>query len=545
MITAESLLSAIDSRRVALAALSGASRPLPYTDVALQVGIHSSVFSKMKNGDMPSEVMVGRLLSWIGDEKLAHCPTCPNDGSAFDESPDELDVDEQPEGEQIEADLTDVRTIWATGHFSNSEDPETQAAITRARELIQEGAVGVSVVLDVHPDDVEAMADFPVDEETGGVVVPDGFRERLRIRQTAIVGVPAYADAKLTIGEDGTLSGPVVFEGVYTGDGRLAALAEQIDLEDTLVPSSINYNRDVEGHDGPTIGYFTSFERRDGMATSARTELDDEAITASMNALEMPARYFAKSAPTKPEPMRISAPDANGYRSITGLAAPSGVCIRNSMKCWTWPGDKDKKHSHFHTGTLLRLDNGEDIRVGALTIGGAHLDAALAKQGVSARDASNYRDNANRVFALVRVWETRHGLMMSGVIPPDVSDGDVTRALACSPSIEFWPGKTGRTLVGLHLVPTPGLPVLASMGSAEMFVTDNKIELEEETPAIVLEEDAVEVHDEDEQDGEEEPISKADLFEAIKSLSEQLAGTEKKIETILALTPIADIEIPE
>lgn len=454
-----------------------------------------------------------------------------------------------------------VRAVFARGKLSESEDPETQAAITRAKELLREGAIGVSVALDVHPDDVGTLAEAerkaaaddwekPLDE-----YLPEGFTPRNRVRHTAMVGTPAFADARLELLEDGvTVEGIVTFEGEWTGDMRFT---HAIDLESSRVPSPILYNRDAEGHEGPTIGYLESFEWVDRPASSHRPVLDDEAITASIKPMEFPAAYFAQTVPTGPEPLRISAADAQGFRAIRGLAAPKGVCHRSSMACWTWPGDMDSQHRHFHTGTLLGLDNGENIRVGALTMGGAHLDPVLAKQGVKASSVGSYREDANRVFALVRVWETRFGLMLAGVIPPDVSDGDVARALACSPSIEFWPERGSRTLVGLHLVPTPALPVLASMGDAEIVVTDEAIQIEE---PITLEaesgdEPAPLTPIEPEQFGEVLASLSQTLDalldvvkvvpDALALLDERIDGVQRTTGHILSLTPIDDIVLPE
>lgn len=437
-----------------------------------------------------------------------------------------------------------VKAVFARGKLSVSEDDETKAAITRAKELMLEGAIGVSVALDLHPDDAELIASAERQASKDGYekpmseYLPEGFTPRQRIRHTAMVGTPAFADARLELMEDGvTVEGIVTFQGEFTGDLRNVEL---IDLESSRTPSPILYNRDAEGHEGPTIGYLESFEWVERPESSHRHSLDDEAITASIKPMQFPAAYFAQTVPTGPEAVRISAPDAQGFRAIRGLAAPKGVCHRSSMACWTWPGDMDPQHRHFHTGTLIGLDDGSDIRVGALTLGGAHLDPILAKQGVKAASVGSYREDANRVFGLVRVWETRFGLMMAGVIPPDVTNGDITRALACSPSIEFWPERGKRTLVGLHLVPTPALPVMASMGSAEIVVTDERLEIEE---PIELESD-----DPEEPSGVPiESLSKKldDMAVSLGLAHELLARIESATGTILALTPIDDVEIPE
>lgn len=560
MITAESLVGAVDKHRAELSRLIGATMPLSYSEVARQIGVHSSVFSRLKKGDMPSEKLVGAILTWLGDEKLAHCDTCPDlledDPENFDEEEvEELNPLAAKELEEIEEAAADeggfdsnekVQAVYAVGRLSESEDPETQSIIARAKELLREGAVGVSVALDMHPDDAKIVGEAAVDEETGELQVPDGFVPRQRIRHTAIVGTPAMADARLELHEDGTVSGLVTFQNEWTGDLRKVDYGS-IDLEATRTPSPIIYNRDLEGHEGPTIGFIDSFEVREVPPTSERFRLNDEAITAAFAPMELPAAYFAQTVPTRAEPIRISKPDAQGYRAIRGLAAPKGVCHRSNRTCFTYPKDPDPQLKGFHTGTLLRLDDGADIRVGALTIGGGHIDASLARQGVSISQVSNHRDDANRVFALVRAWETRFGLMIAGAIPPDVSDADVARALACSPSVELWPDVSGRrTLIGIHLVGTPAWPVTASVGSAEFATTHEPIQVEDADELSTEEADVEEA----EVDGEPDPILNETLFKAIQDLgaslesfSERLAGLESKSDAILSLIPIEDIPI--
>ena len=533
-ITPASLLAAIDRRRLALAQERGDAEPIPYAEVAEAIGAHPAMLSRIRRGGMPSSSNLLALTEWLEGEDPT-CSECAGGGEALDSAA------ATESGAQMQDDTEAVTVITGSGSLSSSDDPETRAAVARVRELLIEGAVGLSVALDLHPDDAQIIAEAEWDEDRGELDLPEGFVPRLRIRHSAIVDTPAYADMRLALvpADDGSdslaVAGTLVVEGYGTGDLRVVH-AEQIDLDASTLPHPIIWDREEGDHTGMTVGYIDHLERVSARVDgSARVVLDDEAITAALAPLEMPASFFAQTMPTGPEPLRISEPDANGYRAIRGLAAPAGTCLRQATTCWTWPGDKDKTHRHFHTGTLLRLDDGRDIRVGALTIGGAHLDGALARQGVTAADASNHRDNANRVFALVRVWETRFGLMLAGVIPPDVTAGDVTRGLACSPSIEFWPDGGGRTLIGLHLVPTPALPVLASAGVAEHYVTDTPITLDGEAASAILGEVEFDLS----------PLTDAlDAMTAqLDAMTAQLATLEATTSTILALTPIDALEI--
>jgi len=78
--------------------------------------------------------------------------------------------------------------IIGTGTLSESEEPQTAAAVTRVRELLLEGAVGVSVNLD---DTEETMPDEDSDEP---MVTTSG-----RIRHVAIVDIPAFDRARVAL----------------------------------------------------------------------------------------------------------------------------------------------------------------------------------------------------------------------------------------------------------------------------------------------------------------------------------------------------------
>jgi len=590
MITAKSLLAAIDAKR--------ADAGLTYKDVAESIGFHSALFTRLKGDLLPSQTNIDALVEWLGDDYSANCSACDEaaalaaDGEKtlwpfevgdrvrdasgrvgavtkatythstdaytmtvkLDDGTVETFAEQDIEHDDINiaAEATNEAPAGAPvfainavrAHLSETEDPETKAAVSRVRELLAEGAVGVSVLLDIHPDDAAIIgkAEENWAAQQGEDMKPIqeflptlDWKPRQRVRHTAIVDTPAFSDARLAIGEDGSLTGAVTFEGIYTGDVRYSADPEMIDLAASRVPSPIIWDRADGDHSGMTVGYIEEFARVPVEGEVAgRPILDDEAITASLAPLSMPADYFATSMPTGPEPLRISQPDEKGFRTIRGLAASKGVCHRSAMACFTFPDDPDPKLSHFHTGTLLRLDNGKDIRVGAVTFGGHHLDPALAKEGVKIDQANNYRDNASTVFALVRAWPTRFGLMIAGVVPPDVSEAQVTRALACAPSVELWPrnGDGKRTLMGIHIVPRPAWPVMASVGSTTVAVSDEAITLEAE-----IEEETGEPND-------GMPVLEAfdlsEITDAIALLSAKLDALSETASTILALTPIPD-----
>lgn len=396
------------------------------------------------------------------------------------ELPEDWSMDDEPT-------LTDDKKtagIVGTGSLSKSEDPRTQALVARVQELLREGAVAVSIKHDLHPEVSEKLAALEPGEDDDEETMRQKMMEaneiysnaEIRPRHVAIVDTAAFSNARLTLDEDGYgVSGPVTYEGVYTGDVRTLKYGS-LTWDDDLLPIPIIWDPENNDHDGVVVGSISSLERVDGMTTAVRPESisgeDVEAVTAAAGSSALPAEYFADFHPKKAVPLTVTEEDENGLRRVYGIAAPKGVCHRSDMgACFQYPGDVDPQHKGFHTGQQITLSDGSTVRVGALTIGGKHIDPALARQGVTFRDVNRHRDDANTVFAMVRAWETPHGLAISGVVMPGVDRDTLMRAMTLAPSVELWPAGRGRTLVGIHLVPTPAWPVAASAGGDAQTLT--------------------------------------------------------------------------
>ena len=426
-------------------------------------------------------------------EKYEDWPECPfnPDGSRPDRkdrrNDKSLDINE--EEEPAVADEKNTAGIIGVGALSKSEDPRTQALVARVQELLREGAVAVSIKHDLHPEtserlatlEKEADAKMAAGDEEGAMEIMQQARQiyeeaDIRPRHVAIVDTAAFSNARLTLGEDGyTVEGPVTYEGIYTGDVRTLRYGS-LQWDEDLLPIPIIWDPENNDHDGVVVGYINSLERVDGMETAVRPEAvsgeDVEAVTAAAGSSALPADFFDTSWSDKKTILTVTEEDENGLRRVYGYAAPYGVCHRSDMgACFQYPKDVDKTHAGFHTGSEVTLSDGSKIRVGALTMRGAHIDPSLARQGVSFKDVNRHRDDANTVFAMVRAWEGRHGLAISGVVMPGVDKDTLLRALALAPSVELWPSGRGRTLVGIHLVPTPAWPVAASAGGDSQILT--------------------------------------------------------------------------
>lgn len=381
--------------------------------------------------------------------------------------------------------------IVGNGRLSESEDPRTQALVTRVQELLKEGAVAVSIKHDLHPSDSEKLAalDGPFENEEEALDAARKANEiyenaNIRPRHVAIVDTAAFSDARLSLGDDGySVSGPVTFEGLYTGDARTLRYGS-LTWDNDLLPIPIIWDPENNDHDGVVVGYIDKLERVDGMTSAVRPEAvgedDVEAVTAAAGSTGLPASYFNDSwDQSKKIPLTVTDEDATGLRHIYGYSAPYGVCHRSDMgACFQYPKDVDKQHRGFHTGQQITLSDGSTVRVGALTIGGRHIDTGLARQGVDALEVGRHRDDANTIFAMVRAWEGPHGLAVSGVVMPGVDKDTLFRAASSAPSVELWPSGRGLTLVGIHLVPTPAWPVAASAGTTQTITSSEHVHID-------------------------------------------------------------------
>lgn len=422
--------------------------------------------------------------------------------------------------------------IIGSGQLSESEDPTTQAAIVRVEELLTEGAVGVSIATDLNPDDMPDpdVIDQLIAEERWDELDTLMAGVTIRPRHVAIVDTPAFSDARLTLNDDGTVSGPVAFEGRWTGDVRRLPYGS-LTWDENLLPIPIIWDRDDGDHTGVTVGFIDTLERQDGVTSAMSGPVvetaDVEAVTAAAGFTALPARLFAKFTATEATPLQVSAPDTNGLRRVWGHAAPKGVCHRSDMgACFQYPGDVDPQHRGFHTGALVSLDDGTSVRVGALTAGGLHVDTGLARRGVGVREVNRHREDTNTVFAMVRAWEDPFGLAISGVLAADVTPAELLKVLATAPSVELWPSGRGRTLVGIHMVPTPAWPVAASAGGSA-------IEFSTASPITVEDSEALAHQSETAADGLQ-----------VAGLVESLARVEKALALLVA-DKIADIPDPD
>lgn len=296
-----------------------------------------------------------------------------------------------------------IETVWrdgndirGMGYLSASDDPEAQSLVTRAAELIDEGAVGVSVRVDSHRGhaniDLSSWFGEEEDEEDGFLRIPVNYDDVTltftegRLRHVAIVNTPAFSTATLRRMEEGT--------------GVLVAAA------------SIAQDRFF---DDPQFGI---------PGTDDRLRFD-------------------------PGSGKWSCPPTVRGDHYFGHVAPMGVCLRGQPgRCVTPPdGDLEGFMRAYAPAAGGR-------RTGVVQIGGSHADI-----GVGVVEASKHYDKTGHAVADVRVGKDAYGIWFSGMIRPGTSL-DARYALAASDVSGHWEmDQRGRpTLVGLPAVNVGGFP---------------------------------------------------------------------------------------
>lgn len=386
-----------------------------------------------------SEILRSALSDYVGKCQSCSCDICGGDVLQLDSDGD-----------------TPTATIVGFGRFDETTNPEVQAIIDRAKELLTVGAVGVSIATDLDPDDL------PADLET---VDEDTIRNaHQRTRHLAIVDTPAFSGAFLEHTADGQLSGPMVFEGIPTGDLRSIGPVGTMNLDDSLLPIPIIFDLHEGDHTGVVVGHIDRWERVTGIVGAGTAP-----VAASLSVDAYPSYLFSQPEPTA---MTVHAPDKDGYRRYTGIIAPAGVCHKGMGGCYTYKG---ASLDYFHSGARVLLDTGSYIRVGPLMYGDLHADGSEMDYRAA---LTRTNEDARTVCAMGRVFDHPKGALFSGVLMPDA---DVPRIQACAPSVEMWPDHKGRLeLKTALLVPRPAFPVAASLAGGG-------VQLAESEPIVVKE----------------------------------------------------------
>lgn len=441
-----------------------------------------SEFLQFRAGDLKAQVLeraaerdqsMSEYLRGLVEADFTGCNDCGECTVCGDETLSLGEFDEEP-----------TATIYGWGRFSETQNPEVQSVIDRAKELLREGAVGVSVATDMNP------ADMPLNPDDIDETVLANAKQR--VRHVAIVDTPAFNGAYLDLADDGfSVEGPLVFEGIPTGDGRAIGPVGSFVLDEGENRIPIIFDLSEGDHTGTVVGYVERMERQDGITTG-----DVAPLAASVG--DYPAYLFSEP---EPGPMTVDAPDAHGYRRYHGIVAPAGVCHKGRPGCYTYKG---ASLDYFHSGARIPLDDGTTIRVGPMVFGGLHADGSK----LDYEEALARTDDARTVCAMGRAFHHPKGLLFSGVLMPDA---DVMRIQATVPSVEIWPDSKGRMELKTALQVVQGawkVPIAASAGHGGVVLTSA-------TPTVV----------------EDEPV---EHFERLAALEERMNRVESTTAELFA-----------
>lgn len=304
----------------------------------------------------------------------------------------------------------DNGAIWGVGYMSATDDHDTQTLITRAMELLEEGAVGVSLRFDSEVVEVRVKKELmeeselpsEMDDGDGGMVEIDGrvvvatysaddavyAFTSARVRHLAIVDTAADVNASLQ------LTGAVAAAGVI-GD----------------------WSGNEHFFNSPTFG---------DPSVDGRLRYD-------------PERYAWSCPPTLNQ--------ETGH--VFGHITPQGICLRGRPDRCVTPPDGDLEG--FMRGHAPAAGG---LRTGVICAGGGHCGV-----GVGAEEATKFYDNTGRAIADVRVGKDQYGIWFSGMARPGAKEEDLYGFAASDVSGHWEYTRSGKmSLVGLPAVNIGGFP---------------------------------------------------------------------------------------
>lgn len=313
--------------------------------------------------------------------------------------------------------------IWGDGYVEDSDVPEFQALVDRARELLEQGAVGVSLRMDSETVEIrvkrelieidaveEASIDEPAmetDEDGDRVVVARySADDALSVLTSARVRHLAIVDTAALIVEDGKRFG-IAASGHLAATGAIAASALSGDW------SAYNWMANDPKFGDPGIDPRIKYDPDRGVWSCPPTVTDD-------------GHFF-------------------------GHITPMGICLRGRPDRCVTPPDGDLEG--FMRG---RAPFAGGLRTGVVVCGEGsnHCDV-----GIGAALATQHYDKVGKAAADVRVGRDRYGIWFSGMVRPGTDQNTVYSLEASDVSGHWEYTQAGRmSLVGLPAVNVGGFP---------------------------------------------------------------------------------------
>lgn len=297
----------------------------------------------------------------------------------------------------------------------------------------------------------------------------------LRLRATTFVAVPAFADAEVFIG-------PPPDEWLTEGEPLsteqdVPESTTELDLDDLVaavgrVPEQLaDYWLNGEGAAklGGPDGYFTRCRAQlapyvgagqlSGMCANLHYRKwgtwpgqgagSDGVLIAALESVKFTAADFDPVEMDGPTPITIT-DDGHVY----GHLAAWGTCHTGFSDICVQPPKSQTGYALFHQGAI-KLDTGDTLRVGKLTVHAGH-----AKPTVGLRSATAHYDNSALAAAAVRAYEDPWGIAVAGMVIPGTPD-EVVEELRLSPLSGDWRAYNGNLeLIAALGVNVPGFPIV-------------------------------------------------------------------------------------
>ena len=159
---------------------------------------------------------------------------------------------------------------------------------------------------------------------------------------------------------------------------------------------------------------------------------------------------------------------------VFGHVALWGTCHTGFANECISPPRSLSNYAHFHLGSIT-CDDGSELAVGKLT-----MDTTHAGRRLSASDTVSHYEHTGLTAVFVRAGEDAHGIWISGVLHPSLSD-DQRATFKASPMSGDWRRIAGNLeLRAVLAVNTPGFPVpraLVASGRVEALQSAGNLEL--------------------------------------------------------------------
>lgn len=371
------------------------------------------------------------------------------------------------------------------------------------------GAVMSGRIDEIHRDTrsadvayINAEGVFTADEE--GRKAADGVRSR-KIRGVSVDVAAVESREDLTI--DGE-SGEVLSARLVLVSGEI--MGAIVTPHPAFAESTIEVTGDTVSGDG--TGDALPLAAGAGLASNTKYGLD----------------RFTDPILLQATPLTVTEPDEYGVREVYGHAALWGQChVGFSDRCVT-PPPSPSNYKWFHVGAF-RLDDGTDLPVGRLTVGGSHAGIRLNTQ-----EAMRHYDDLTMVAAFVRAGEDQYGIWVHGVMREDITEGELRLIQSGAPSGDWRTPEGTRDMIAVHQVGTPGFPVPRALAASARFV-------EGEMVALIASGVPRDLRCADDEDEDEVDVRFSRLEDLIDAQAETIAALTAKVDGLarFAVPPLS------